>query len=237
MRSWRPASRSASLPFGLAALDMVRIEAGLVFAGCEFCDQTDPFEAGIGFTVPLKSKTDDFIGREALERRKAHPVRRLVGLDLEGGLVPSTGDCVRVGRAQVGEITSAVRSPILGRVIALCRMDVTCAARSGHESRGRAARRSPEAHPGPGRSLPPLRPGEAAGSRRLRLTRSRPVFTPITRGFPAVGGFRDDTRGPRTSPAGSAGCSPSPSSRSRSRKARSADSSGRTARERPPPST
>ena len=115
-------------PFGLAALDMVRIEAGLVFAGCEFCDQTDPFEAGIGFTVPLKSKTDDFIGREALERRKAHPVRRLVGLDLEGGLVPSTGDCVRIGRAQVGEITSAVRSPILGRVIALCRMDVTHAA-------------------------------------------------------------------------------------------------------------
>ena len=112
-------------PFGLAALDMVRIEAGLVFAGCEFCDRTDPFEAGIGFTVPLKSKTDDFIGREALERRKAHPVRRLVGLDLEGGVVPSTGDCVRVGRAQVGEITSAVRSPILGRVIALCRMDVT----------------------------------------------------------------------------------------------------------------
>ena len=88
----------------------------------------DPFEAGIGFTVPLKSKTDDFIGREALERRKAHPVRRLVGLDLEGGVVPVTGDCVRLGRAQVGEITSAVRSPILGRVIALCRMDVTHAA-------------------------------------------------------------------------------------------------------------
>ena len=114
-------------PFGLGALDMVRIEAGLVFAGCEFDDRTDPFEAGIGFTVPLKSKTDDFIGREALERRKAYPVRTLVGLDLEGTLVPSTGDCVRVGRAQVGEITSAVRSPILGRVIALCRMDVTCA--------------------------------------------------------------------------------------------------------------
>ena len=112
-------------PFGLDALDTVRIEAGLVFADCEFSDQTDPFEAGIGFTVPLKSKTEDFIGREALERRKAHPARKLVGLDLEGALVPSTGDCVRVGRAQVGEITSAVRSPILGKVIALCRMDVT----------------------------------------------------------------------------------------------------------------
>ena len=111
-------------PFGLAALDMVRIEAGLVFAGCEFSDQTDPFEAGIGFTVSLKSKADDFIGREALERRKAHPARKLVGLDLEGGLVPATGDCVHIGRPQIGEITSAVRSPILGKVIALCRMDV-----------------------------------------------------------------------------------------------------------------
>ena len=33
-------------PFGLGALDMVRIEAGLAFAGCEFTDQIDPFEAG-----------------------------------------------------------------------------------------------------------------------------------------------------------------------------------------------
>ena len=115
-------------PMGLGALDMVRIEAGLVFAGAEFSDRTDPFEAGVGFTVPLKSKAGDFIGREALARRKAHPVRQLVGLDLEGGLVPSNGDCVRAGRAQVGEITSAVRSPILGKVIALCRMDVAHAA-------------------------------------------------------------------------------------------------------------
>ena len=115
-------------PFGLGALDMVRIEAGLVFAGCEFTDQTDPFEAGIGFTVPLKSKTDDFIGRAALERRKAHPMRKLVGLDVQGSVVPSSGDCVRLGRAQVGEITSATRSPILGKVIALCRMTITHAA-------------------------------------------------------------------------------------------------------------
>ena len=47
-------------------------EAGLIFAGAEFCDQTDPFEAGIGFTVPLKSKQEDFIGRSELEKRKAN---------------------------------------------------------------------------------------------------------------------------------------------------------------------
>ena len=50
---------------------MLRIEAGLIFYGYEFTDQTDPFEAGIGFSVPLKSKEDDFIGRDALLRRRA----------------------------------------------------------------------------------------------------------------------------------------------------------------------
>ena len=32
------------VPLGFDALDMLRIEAGLAFAGHEFCDQTDPFE-------------------------------------------------------------------------------------------------------------------------------------------------------------------------------------------------
>ena len=111
-------------PLGLAALDMMRIEAGLIFAGSEFDDTTDPFEAGIGFAVPLKSKTDDFIGRAALEKRKAHPRRKLVGFEIDGGTVPRPGDCVRIGKAQVGEITSAMKSPFLGKVIALGRVDV-----------------------------------------------------------------------------------------------------------------
>ncbi|MEO0623864.1 MAG: DUF1989 domain-containing protein [Pseudomonadota bacterium] len=122
---WAAGEPHGMVPLGLAALDMLRIEAGLIFAGYEFSDQTDPFEAGIGFTVPLKSKQADFIGRAALEERKAHPQKRLVGLEVEGGTVPSKGDCLRIGRAQVGEITSAMRSPILGRVIALARVDVT----------------------------------------------------------------------------------------------------------------
>ena len=91
------------IPFGLAALDMVRIEAGLIFAGYEFDDQTDPMEAGIGFTVPLKIQNEDFIGRAALERRKANPSRKLVGLDCRGRDRPVPGDCVRLGKAQIGE--------------------------------------------------------------------------------------------------------------------------------------
>ncbi|MBB4236192.1 DUF1989 domain-containing protein [Rhizobium esperanzae] len=122
---WEAGRPHGLKPMGLEALDMVRIEAGLIFAHHEFTDQTDPFEAGIGFTVPLKSKQDDFIGREALIRRKEHPRHLLVGLDIKANEAVGHGDCVHVGRAQVGVVTSATRSPVLGKTIALARIDVT----------------------------------------------------------------------------------------------------------------
>ena len=114
-------------PLGLDALDMLRIEAGLIFYEYEFTDQTDPFEAGIGFTVPLKSKDDDFIGREALIRRKENPQRKLVGLELHDNEPAVNGDSVHIGRSHVGDITSGTRSPILKKNIALCRIDVNYA--------------------------------------------------------------------------------------------------------------
>ena len=125
---WAAGADLGLRPMGLAALDMVRIEAGLIFAGYEFTDQTDPFEAGIGFTVPLKSKPDDFIGRDALIRRKEHPMQRFVGLEIDAAVNVSHGDGIHQGRAQVGVITSSVRSPILGKNIALARLDVAHAA-------------------------------------------------------------------------------------------------------------
>ena len=115
-------------PMGLGALDLLRIEAGLIFAGSEFCEQTDPFEAGIPFTVPLNSKTDDFIGRQALQNRRDNPQRKLVGLDVAGRDAVGLGDGVYTGRQKVGEITSACVSPILGKSIALCRMNIEYAA-------------------------------------------------------------------------------------------------------------
>lgn len=124
---WEAGQDHGLKPFGLEALDMVRIEAGLIFAGYDFSDQTDPFEAGIGFTVPLKSKADDFIGRDALIRRKENPMRKLVGLDIDSNVDVGHGDCVHVGRAQVGEVTSSMRSPLLGKNIALARLDVAYA--------------------------------------------------------------------------------------------------------------
>ena len=121
---WESGKPMGMLPLGLTALNALRIEAGLVFAGYEFSDQTDPFEAGIGFVVPLKTKSDDFIGKTAIIKRQSNPQRKLVGLIIEGGLVPSTDAPIYIEKAQVGVITSATKSPILGKVIALARVDI-----------------------------------------------------------------------------------------------------------------
>ena len=118
------------IPAGFAALDKLRIEAGLILFGNEFDGQQDPFEAGISFTVPLKTKKEDFIGKSVLKERKANPQKKLVGLELIGKEPAGHGDCVHIGRSQVGIITSGCLSTTLNKNIALCRIDV------GHSETG-----------------------------------------------------------------------------------------------------
>lgn len=67
---------------------------------------------------------DDFVGRGALEERRAHPQHALVGLELEGNEPGAHGDSVRLGREQVGVVTSGTRSPILEKNIAVCRITI-----------------------------------------------------------------------------------------------------------------
>ena len=55
---------------GFGTLDILCINASLIVANYKFSDQADPFEASIRFTAPLKTKTYDFISREALIGRK-----------------------------------------------------------------------------------------------------------------------------------------------------------------------
>ena len=121
---WEAGKEFDLTPMGFEALDILRIESGLILAGNEFSDETDPFEAGIAFTVPLKTKEQNFIGKEALIERKAHPHRKLIGLELEGNEKANHGDCVHSGRAQVGIVTSGTFSPTLNKNIALCRVDI-----------------------------------------------------------------------------------------------------------------
>jgi aminomethyltransferase len=49
-------------------------------------------------------------------------------LDIDSNEAVGHGDCLHVGRAQIGVVTSATRSPILKKNIALARVDVMYAA-------------------------------------------------------------------------------------------------------------
>lgn len=126
---WEAGKPEGLAPAGAAAMDILRIEAGLVFSGLEFDEQVDPFEAGVGFTVALRAKADvDFVGKAALQRRQQAPGRKLVGLVLDGNETAHHGDGVFAGRSRVGVVTSGTRSPLLRRNIALARVAVEFAA-------------------------------------------------------------------------------------------------------------
>lgn len=110
-------------PLGLDALDVLRVEAGLIFKGYEYEGAEDPFEAGIGFTV-TKAKQDDFVGKQALQRRRESPVQVLVGLESGGDDPFAHGDAVIAGNEPVGIVTSGVSSPLLRKNLALARVAV-----------------------------------------------------------------------------------------------------------------
>jgi aminomethyltransferase len=119
---WQAGQRFQIAPMGLNALDILRIEAGLSMAEHEFDHSTTPFEAGTGFSVPLNSKQENFIGREALSRQAPESRHRLVGMILQGGDPASHGDHVYHGRFPVGIVTSATYSPLMGKQIAIVRV-------------------------------------------------------------------------------------------------------------------
>ncbi len=109
-------------PMGGAALETIRIEAGLAAANAEFAPGVDAFEAGLGFAVDLKKA--DFIGKPALERNAQNPRRVLKGLLLEGDDVIQHGAHVFADERPVGVVTSATQSPSLERGIAMARLAI-----------------------------------------------------------------------------------------------------------------
>ncbi len=116
-------------PMGTAALETIRIEAGLAAAGAEFRAGVDAYEAGLGFAVDLRKS--DFVGKAALERNAETPRACLKGLLMSGDDVPMAGAAVYAGERQIGEVTSATRSPLLGHGIAMARLAVEHSA-NGH---------------------------------------------------------------------------------------------------------
>jgi aminomethyltransferase len=137
-------------PAGLQALDVVRLEAGLILLEVDYTTSRlavipqqaySPYEIGLGRLVNLE-KPGPFVGRRALAREQATggPPRRLVGLDVEWtgverlfeaqGLFPAfegaawrTHVPVFSGGRQVGRATSGAWSPVLKKNIALAQVE------------------------------------------------------------------------------------------------------------------
>ena len=135
-------------PAGMLALDVARIEAGLLLIEVDFFSSKkamigpqaySPYEMGLGRLVNLEKAR--FIGQQALrdEQRRGH-ARQVVGLEIEWteveriyerlGLPPTVGATasrlavpVYRGGQQVGKATSTTWSPVLKKMIALATID------------------------------------------------------------------------------------------------------------------
>ena len=113
---------SGVLPAGLGARDATRLEAALRLWGNDMDEGTNPYEAGLGWTVKLDK--GDFIGRDALRAVKEQgPKRTLVGLQLRPGDIARHGAAVAVNARPVGVITSGTHSFFLGYPIALAMVE------------------------------------------------------------------------------------------------------------------
>lgn len=108
-------------PAGLGARDSLRLEAGLPLYGHDLDPLTDPISAGLGFAIPrARREQGAFIGHAALmERIASGPVRRRVGLLLDGRQPAREGATLLSGGREVGTVTSGGFSPTLERPIAM----------------------------------------------------------------------------------------------------------------------
>jgi aminomethyltransferase len=131
-------------PAGMLALDVARIEAGLLLTEVDFfssrkamipSQQYSPFEMGLSRLVQIDKAP--FVGQAALAKEKARgPSRQIVGLEINWDevealyermqlppQVPSTASRVAVpvyaNGTQVGKATSTTWSPVLKKMIAL----------------------------------------------------------------------------------------------------------------------
>ncbi len=135
-------------PAGMLALDIARIEAGLLLIEVDYvssrralieAQKSSPFELNLGWTVSLDK--EDFVGKAALvEEHKRLPVWQFVGIEVnwnsleklyaEVGLPPQlpavafrTSVPIYAWGMQVGYASSGCWSPLLKRHIALAHVE------------------------------------------------------------------------------------------------------------------
>jgi aminomethyltransferase len=117
---WATLAEKGVKPIGLGARDTLRLEAGMNLYGQDMDETINPLEAGLAWTVDLKSQRD-FIGKSALLANP--PTRKLVGLVLLDRGVLRGHQKVHTDHGE-GEITSGSFSPTLEKSIALARVPI-----------------------------------------------------------------------------------------------------------------
>lgn len=105
-------------PVGLAARDVLRLEAGYPLHGHELSRNILPVSARLMWVVKLSK--GEFVGRDAISRAAQEgPDRLLIGLKAADACIPRAESVVIADGASVGEVTSGTFSPTLGKGIAL----------------------------------------------------------------------------------------------------------------------
>jgi len=112
----RPAGEAA----GSDELETFRIAAGEPVMGIDMDDKTIPQEA-VDVTVEVDFAKGCYLGQELVARidSRGHVNRHLSGVELTGEDAPEPGTVVLVDDKVVGTVTSSVRVPGRGAVIAL----------------------------------------------------------------------------------------------------------------------
>ena len=104
--------------FGLDAMNIRRIEAGILNAGSDFDHTTTPYDVGLGRFID--EDKGDFIGKAALASADRNP--RLFGIKCPTG-EPLISATVEVNGIKAGIVTAGATSPYLGHGIGYARMD------------------------------------------------------------------------------------------------------------------
>ncbi|NJP24959.1 FAD-dependent oxidoreductase [Microbispora sp. SCL1-1] len=114
---WEAGQQHGIIAGGRGAFASLRLEKGYRSFGTDMTYEHDPYEAGLGFAV--KPDKGDFIGREALERRKENVRRRLTCLTIDDPAQVVMGkEPVYDGDSTVGYVTSAAFGYTIGKGIA-----------------------------------------------------------------------------------------------------------------------
>lgn len=108
-------------PIGLGARDSLRLEAGLPLYGHDLTPETEPVEAGLGFAISKRRKTEGGFPGAAriLKALLDGPSRKRVGLKLDGRQPAREGAGIFAGDRQVGVLTSGGFAPSVGAPIAM----------------------------------------------------------------------------------------------------------------------